>query len=82
MNDKPAPRACSQCHEMLQPTLMGTSIDGNYNTKYHWSFGHTCPKQLQRYQNRLSEIQGSPTMSPEQKQNAVAAAGYMNAWAA
>ncbi len=79
-DNRPAPRPCSQCGELLQPFLQGTSINSDYTTRYHWGFGHYCPKQAARYDSRIKEIKNSFTMSGEQKHNAVQMAGYMNAW--
>lgn len=82
MSDKPAPRPCSKCGEMLQPFVMGTSIDSNYNTVTNYGFGHNCPKQHKAYTDRIKEIDNSIGMNADQKANARYAAGYMNAWGA
>lgn len=78
-NTKPQPRNCSMCSQELRPQLTATSIDGNFNTIEHYSFGHICPEQSKRYDDRMSEINNS-CMSEEQKNNAINAAAYMNAW--
>lgn len=79
IDNKPAPRPCSMCGEMLKPFMHGTTTDSNYNTVNHYMFGHTCPAQSKAYDNRIKEIRNSG-MDVGQQYNARQAAGMMNSW--
>ena len=79
MSEKLASKTCSMCGGILEPVLHATSIDSNYNTVPHYTYGHNCPAQLKKYEDRLNEISNS-SMSSEQQRNAKEVAGYMNAW--
>lgn len=79
-NETQQERSCSVCGQMLKPTLTANTVDENYNTVPIYSYGHFCPELSRKYEDRMKEIEDSPTMTPDQKRNAANAAGYMNAW--
>lgn len=80
MSNKPADRSCTQCGNILHAEIHGYTVDANFNSVPCYMFGHMCPAQFKKYDDRINQINSSE-MNEDQRNNARNAAGMQNGWA-